>query len=278
MKRSLSLLCPATGLPLILEGDALVRTDGQCRYAIRDGIPDCVYPPSLGAEDARWARFYDRFAPMYDWSERVIGRMITGMDVMALRRELAALIPARRGDTILEVSPGPGIYQPALAAKVGPDGQLAALDLSRRMLKACRQACAKQVPAPQLVQGNAAYLPYEGSCFDGLFHFGGINLFSDPQRALREFARVVRPGGWVVYGDEQFFSGMASSFTSARLDPGPDESGLPGHASRDPFRTGTSGPARSPWRIGLPASLQAKALLTLLGSLQVIGDMQGLRG
>lgn len=154
--------------------------------------------------DARWARFYDRLAPFYAWSERVLGRWLTGVDILAERRALAALIPLATGQRVLEVSPGPGIWQPDLASKVGPEGWLSALDISRGMLDQCRRRCVGQVPEPRLVRGNGSRLPYATSAFDGLFHFGGINLFAEPGQALEEFARVVRPGGWVVFGDEQF--------------------------------------------------------------------------
>jgi SAM-dependent methyltransferase len=49
---------------------------------------------------------------------------------------------------------------------------------------------------------NATYLPFPQDFFDAVFHFGGCNHFSDLKRAGAEFARVVKPGGTVVYGDE----------------------------------------------------------------------------
>jgi ubiquinone/menaquinone biosynthesis C-methylase UbiE len=38
-------------------------------------------------------------------------------------------------------------------------------------------------------------LPFADNSFDILFHFGGVNLFNNPDLALREFVRVVRRGG-----------------------------------------------------------------------------------
>jgi ubiquinone/menaquinone biosynthesis C-methylase UbiE len=40
--------------------------------------------------------------------------------------------------------------------------------------------------------------------FDAVFHFGGVNLFNDPDRALREFIRVAKKNGIVSRGDEGF--------------------------------------------------------------------------
>ena len=198
------LVCPITHAPLFVVGEMLCTANGAHSYPIVNGIPNCVVPLQLGEEDDRWSRFYDWFAPFYAWSERVLGRAITGLDIVEERRRVADLIPSGSGQTILEVSPGPGIYQAALAQKVGNNGQIVALDLSAGMLKQCRNVTADQVPVPILVQANAAYLPFPTGCFDGLFHFGGINLFSEPEKGLSEFARVVKPGGWVVFGDERF--------------------------------------------------------------------------
>jgi ubiquinone/menaquinone biosynthesis C-methylase UbiE len=190
-----------------------------------DEIPDCTYPPTPRTDDERWRKFYDRLAPLYDWSERVLGKLVTGVDMVVARAEVMSFVPAKPGESILEVSPGPGVYQQALAAKVGVDGCLWAMDISRGMLEQCRKNCKRQLPSPKLVQGNAAYLPFPDKSFDGLFHFGGVNLFAEPDKALREFARVVRPDGWVVFGDEQFSpawrarSGLRASILR-RVNPG----------------------------------------------------------
>ena len=38
--------------------------------------------------------------------------------------------------------------------------------------------------------------------FDALFHFGGVNLYNEPEKAINEFVRVVRKNGIVSWGDE----------------------------------------------------------------------------
>lgn len=198
------LVCPISHEPLLVVDDMLCTESRAHCYPIVDGIPNCVVPLQLGEDDDRWSNYYDWFAPYYAWNERVLGRALTGVDIVRERQGVADHIPANPGQTVLEVSPGPGIYQAALADKVGIHGQIVALDLSAGMLNQCRKVTADQVPEPVLVQGNAAYLPFQTGCFDGLFHFGGVNLFSEPEKALSEFARVVKPGGWVVFGDERF--------------------------------------------------------------------------
>ena len=50
--------------------------------------------------------------------------------------------------------------------------------------------------------GNGSYLPFADGTFDSVFHFGGINTFSERKKALAELTRVVKVGGKVVIGDE----------------------------------------------------------------------------
>jgi len=54
----------------------------------------------------------------------------------------------------------------------------------------------------ELNVSNASHLPYGEEQFDVVFHFGGINYFSERAAAISEMTRVVRPAGKVVIIDE----------------------------------------------------------------------------
>lgn len=78
-------------------------------------------------------------------------------------------------------------------------------------------------PGPNLVQANGSYLPFADESFDAVFHYGGVNLFSEPELALREFARVARRGGIVAWGDEGFAPELPPGWrrrAAAWLNPG----------------------------------------------------------
>ena len=203
-------------------GDQGLRRANGDPVRVDENIVRLVWPARSEGRDATWNRFYDRLAPFYDWNERIGGRLF---GVHALRERVAIVdrLGLRPGMRVLEVSPGPGVYQELLAERIGPSGSLAELDLSIGMLRACARRARKSGFDPLLVQANAAYLPFADDCFDAVFHFGGVKLFSEPQRALAEFVRVAKPGAVVAWGDEGFGAGAPTGFRRRllqRMNPG----------------------------------------------------------
>ncbi len=183
-----------------LDGTRLTdaRLDGA---RLDDAILCCVHTGSLEGRDVRFNRFYDRLAPFYDWSERIGGRVL-GVHTVRERAAIVERLGLRPGMRVLEVSPGPGVYQRLIADRIGAGGLLAELDLSLGMLRACARRARRAGRHPLLVQADAARLPFADDSFDAVFHFGGVKLFNDPRQALAELVRVARPEAVVSWGDE----------------------------------------------------------------------------
>ncbi len=194
------LRCPETQQRFEADEGALRRADGR-RFPDRDGFASLAFPAALGGDDQRMNRLYERIAPVYDLSERVLGWLLTGVNVATSRDAMVSLLDLRPGMRLLEVSPGPGVFLARLRERIGPESEFTAVDLSLAMLRQCRNLHAAQ--NVELILANAQHLPFADESFDALFHFGGVNLFNDPARALGEFVRVVRRGGLVAWGDEQ---------------------------------------------------------------------------
>ena len=214
------LRCPEMGTALSPVQDGYVR-EGGLKYPITDGIVSIVYPRSLKGQDAHFNRFYNVFAPFYDRSERFFGKLITGMDVIEGREDIVSRLNLSPGLRLLEVSPGPGVFQEMLRAHLTDPGEFVSLDLSLSMLRQCQLRNAGL--NIQLVHGNGQYLPFADESFDAVFHFGGVNLFNDPNKAIQEFIRVVKRNGIVSWGDEGFSKSYKSEIRKkilATLNPG----------------------------------------------------------
>jgi ubiquinone/menaquinone biosynthesis C-methylase UbiE len=212
--------CPETGELLELKNNAFCRSDGK-EYPIKNGILSIVHPQDIGGEDAKMNKFYNWLAPLYDFNERVIGKLFTGVDIAKGRENIISLIGLKSGMKILEVSPGPGVFQPYLRQLIQTNGDIVSLDLSMGMLRQC-QLKNKDLNI-QLVHGNAQYLPFADNSFDALFHFGGVNLFNEPQKAISEFIRVVKKQGIVSWGDEGFSKNYPNNFRRkmlSKMNPG----------------------------------------------------------
>jgi ubiquinone/menaquinone biosynthesis C-methylase UbiE len=118
------------------------------------------------------------------------------------RPRLREALAPQPGERILEVGPGTGYYSLPVAEWLGPEGTLEIFDLQQEMLdhtsERAREAGRTNVVA---TQGDARSLPYDDDAVDGAFLVTVLGEIPDQEAALRELARVVRPGGRVVVGE-----------------------------------------------------------------------------
>ena len=52
--------------------------------------------------------------------------------------------------------------------------------------------------SPQIQVGDMHYLPYEDGYFEIVFSGGVLGYSDDPDRALHEIVRVLKPGGYIA--------------------------------------------------------------------------------
>lgn len=128
---------------------------------------------------------FDGVARRYDLTNTVLS---AGRDV-SWRRATREALGARPGDVVLDVAAGTGVSTVELAAG---GVRAVACDFSQGMLRA---GAWRPVP---MVAGDAMALPLADASVDGLVISFGLRNVADPDAALREFARVVRPGGTLV--------------------------------------------------------------------------------
>jgi len=107
--------------------------------------------------------------------------------------EMAALAPEER---VLDVACGTGLVTLPAARAVGPAGRVVATDLSARMVEiVADRAVAEGLGQVAAVRRDAEALGFDEGAFDVVLCALGLMYVPDPVAALREFRRLLRPGG-----------------------------------------------------------------------------------
>jgi len=126
---------------------------------------------------------FDSLADRYDaWFDSARGTALFHAEVECLER----LMPTDRSGWV-EVGVGSGRFAEALGIPEGVDPSLPLLE----------KAAARGV---RTVQGVAEKLPYGDNELQGILLVVTLCFLEEPERAMREFARVLRPGGWLLIG------------------------------------------------------------------------------
>ncbi|HEY7121965.1 MAG TPA: class I SAM-dependent methyltransferase [Solirubrobacterales bacterium] len=118
------------------------------------------------------------------------------------RDRLREILEPKPGERILEVGPGTGYYTLDAAEWVKPDGEVDILDLQPEMLDhTMRRAGEAGLANVTPTQSDATAMPYEDGTFDAAYLTTVLGEIPDQDAVLREFARVLRPGGRLVVGE-----------------------------------------------------------------------------
>lgn len=142
---------------------------------------------SLEKEPHEVAAMFDGVAARYDRTNTVL----SGGRDRHWRRATRVALDLRPGERCLDLAAGTGVSTEELARS----GAFAVgADLSLGMLAAGRA----RRPSVCLVAGDALALPFANGCFDAVTISFGLRNVVDVPGALRELARVTRPGGRLV--------------------------------------------------------------------------------
>ncbi len=197
------LRCPKCRGGLKLEGGNLVcRREEAHSFPVTDGIPSFVKRDEVSPEDARWVFPYDEMAEEYDEAVRLYDDWL-GVDLRAESLRMLGRLPMAPSQRILDVSTGTGAVIFGLEElHPGSDCCFVGVDLSMGMLRVAQRKFEGAGLEVLLFHSQVTELPFEDEAFDIVTNSGGINTFRDIPAALREWVRVLRPGGTLLIADE----------------------------------------------------------------------------
>jgi ubiquinone/menaquinone biosynthesis C-methylase UbiE len=117
------------------------------------------------------------------------------------RERLIEVLDPKPRERLLEVGPGTGYYTLDVAGRLD-GGKLEVFDLQQEMLDlVMKRAGERDVSNLTAWQGDAQEMLFEANRFDGAYLVTVLGEIPDQDAALRELARVVKPGGRVVVGE-----------------------------------------------------------------------------
>lgn len=139
-------------------------------------------------------RMFGAIAPSYDLNNRVHS---LGQD-QRWRRYAVKAATVQPGDIVVDVACGTGDLTQAFARS--PASQVIGIDFTHNMLKVAQDKRRRDNNRTKFsyFEGDAMNLPLADACAHVVSIAFGIRNVADPVKAIREFARVLRPGGRLV--------------------------------------------------------------------------------
>ncbi len=170
----------------------------------------------------------------------------------ALRKKTAVVsqwlidaLDPQPGQRLLELAAGPGETGFLAAARLGSEGRLLSTDQSPEMLEVARRRAAELgLDNVDFATIDAQELDLEPGSFDGALCRWGYMLMGDPDRALRNTHRVLRPGGrlalatWATPDRNLWMVAPVIQLVSRGAMPMPDPSQPGPFAMPDPAAVG----------------------------------------
>ena len=138
-------------------------------------------------QSARVSTAYSQWAPVYD--------VVFG-PVFRAGRLAAVTVAERVGGRILEVGVGTGLSLPAYSRT----SRIVGIDIAEPMLEKARARVKRAAldNIEDILVMDAERLDFPTASFDVVVAQYVVTAIPDPERALDEFVRVVRPGGEIV--------------------------------------------------------------------------------
>ncbi len=127
-------------------------------------------------------------------------------DQQSVNAAFVDILDPRSGERLLEVGCGSGVICRLTAKQLEPTGKMTGLDISYVFVQAAREMVKDTMLAPLVdySSGQAGDLPFADQVFDKVFAARLLLHVADPEKVVKEMARVVKISGRVVVMDWDF--------------------------------------------------------------------------
>src|SRR5690625_3899100 len=171
-------------------------TNGM-HYKLEQDMIQFIQKEDIDGNNKKYLTLYDRIARLYNVSNKIYFKFKFGGE-KNYRNEFLSELEIVPNDRVIEISVGTADNFRFLPNNI----HLYGLDISLGMLKQAKRHLKKWKMNADLFQGMAESLPFKDESFDVVYHVGGINYFSDKEKAIHEMIRVAKSGTKIVIVDE----------------------------------------------------------------------------
>lgn len=191
---------PETVASLSLSYSAAISPQGAetgRTISVRENVVEVLTKAPAGITLAQRSNFAPPTAWVYEdlWRKKSIG--ILSGEPFSFEDERNLLLDWLRpapGELLLDIGCSSGFYARSLQ-QAEPGSRVVAIDFSSSMLKDARKRAKADGCAIYLLRADAQALPFAAQSADALCCGGSLNEFAQPERALKEARRVLKPGG-----------------------------------------------------------------------------------